>query len=109
MAFEEKSSNGTSNSTTPVEVVAAPAAATRRLVKSITVYNADTASATITLTFDNGATERVLNKTTLSVGDQLYFDDTIVLANTSSSINLVLSGAVTTTQLDWTAHYGDAT
>lgn len=109
MAFEEKSSNGTTNSTTPVEVVAAPGSSTRRLIRSITVFNADTAAATLTLTYDNGVTERVLNRTTLSIGDQLYFDDTVVLANTSSSINIVLAGAVTTNQLDWTAHYGDAT
>jgi len=109
MAFEEKSSNGTTNSTTPVEVVAAPGASTRRLIRSITVFNADTAAATITLTYDNGVTERVINKTTLAIGDQLYFDDTVVLANTSSSINIVLAGAITTNQLDWTAHYGDAT
>jgi hypothetical protein len=109
MAFAELSSDGTSNSTTPVEMVAAPGASTKRIIKSMTVYNADSAAATVTITFDNNVNERIINKTTLDAGDQLYIDDVIVLPDTTSSINLVLAGAVSATQLDWTAHYGDST
>ena len=109
MAFAELSSDGTSNGTTPVEVVAAPGSSTKRVIKSMIVYNNDTVSATITITYDNGTTERTLCKVTLAAGDQLYLNDTIVLDDVSSSINLVLSGAVTTNELDWSAHYGDVT
>ena len=74
----------------------------------MTVHNTDDASATVTITFDNGANERIIAKVTLAVGDFLSIDNIIVLPDTSSSINLVLAGAVNSTQLDWTAHYADA-
>ena len=108
MAFAESSSDGTTNGTTAVEMVAAPGSSTQRIVKSLTVYNADTVDATVFVTFDNGTNERRLFQVTLSSGDQLYYDDVVVLPDTSSSINIDLSGAVTTNELEWTAHYADA-
>jgi hypothetical protein len=108
MAFTEGSNEGSTNSTTLVEVVAAPGASTRRLVKTITVYNRDTAAATVTLSLDDNTTEFTFWKGTLAVGDTLVWNDPLVLDSTTDSINIVLAGAVTTNQLYFTAHYGDS-
>src|SRR5260370_12291503 len=69
------SSNTATNNTTAVTAVASPAASTERQVKLMTVYNADTASATLTVRYNDNATTRILVKTTLSVGDSLVYTD----------------------------------
>lgn len=73
--FTEGSSNGAFNSTSDVTMVAAPAASTRRVIKSITVYNRDTASITFTLKFDDNGTQRFLTKQTLASGASWSSDD----------------------------------
>lgn len=73
--FTEGSSNGAFNSTSDVTLVAAPAASTRRVIKSITVYNRDTASITFTLKFDDNGTQRFLTKQTLASGASWSSDD----------------------------------
>lgn len=65
--------DGTSNNTTAVTVVAAPASGKVRQVKYLTVYNADTVAATVTVRINNNATMRILVKTTLQVGDTLQY------------------------------------
>lgn len=109
MAFTELSSNGLTNDTTQVDVVAAPAVSTKRVIKSITVHNADTVDATVILQYYDGTNTRTLCKVTLATLENLYFDQALVLPDTSSIIKIVLGGAVTTNQLHWTAHFGDAT
>lgn len=75
-AFTEGSSDTATNNTSAVTVVAAPAAATRRVVKSITIENKDTANATVTLFFDNNGTARNIAVVTLSPKDTWTFDGT---------------------------------
>ena len=53
--------------------VAAPAAATQRQVKLLSIYNADTVSATVTVQLNNAATRRIMKKTTLNSGDTLIY------------------------------------
>lgn len=108
MSFTEGSNNGTTNDTTLVTVVASPGASTKRLVKDITVYNNDTVEATVTLRYYNGTNRKILCKVALQTGEQLYYDEPIVIPDTSSTVEIILAGAVTTTQLDWTSHYGDS-
>jgi hypothetical protein len=67
--------DGTSNSTTAVTVVSAPASNTQRLVKNIVIQNADTAAATVTVIYNNNSTLRNIFVTTLAVGDQLVYED----------------------------------
>lgn len=67
--------DGTSNNTTAVNVVSAPAASTQRLVKSIVIQNADTAAAKVTVIYNNNATLRNIFVATLAVGDQLIYED----------------------------------
>ena len=61
------------NNTTDVNIVPAPAASTQRVVDFISVYNADTADATVTIKFDANGTEYIIYKTVLGVGDTLRF------------------------------------
>lgn len=71
--FTPSMSNGLLNGTTAVEVVAAPAASTQRQIKEITIYNADTVSHDITVQLDDTATDRILVKHTVAVGESLHY------------------------------------
>ena len=75
-AFTEGSNDGALNGTTSVTLVAAPAASTRRLVKTIYVANIDTAAVTLTISYNNNATLRTIAKVTLQVGDTWSTDGT---------------------------------
>jgi len=64
-----------SNGATAVTIVAAPAASTQRHVESISVYNADTAAATVTIQLNNNSTLRIITKVTLQAAEQLFYED----------------------------------
>lgn len=74
-AFVSGESDTTSNSTTPVDIVAAPAANTQRQVKLISVENTDTNPATATIRYNNNGTVRKLVTITLAVGSTLQYTD----------------------------------
>jgi hypothetical protein len=90
--FTEGSSDGALNGTNQVTVVAAPAASTRRTIKSITIENRDTAAVTVTLSYDNNGTLRTIAKVTLAVGDTWTlngtFDTAGALKQTLGTISL---------------------
>jgi len=75
-AFTEGSSDGVLNGSTQVTLVSAPAASTRRLVKTIYIENNDTVANTITVTYNNNGTLRIIVKVTLQVGDTWSTDGT---------------------------------
>jgi hypothetical protein len=75
-AFTEGSTDGALNGTSQVTLVAAPAASTRRLVKTVYIENKDTAAVTLTITYNNNATLRNIAKVTLAVGDTWSTDGT---------------------------------
>jgi hypothetical protein len=91
-AFTEGANDGAFNGTSPVTIVAAPAAATRRIIKSITIENRDTAAVTITLSYDNNSTLRTIARVTLQVGDTWTttgtFDTNGNLKQTLGTVNL---------------------
>jgi len=64
-------SDGQSNGTTAVTMVAAPAASTQRVLKHINVQNKDTASAKVTVQFNNNTTLRELVVVKLDAGNEL--------------------------------------
>lgn len=66
-------SRANTNSTTPVTLVAAPGASTQRVIDLVTVYNADTVNATVTITLDDNGTGYVLCKVTLGAGETLQY------------------------------------
>jgi hypothetical protein len=69
------SNDGASNSTTPVTVLAAPVSGHTRQVKFLSVQNADTVPAVVTLQYNDNSTERTIVTITLAVGDNLIIDD----------------------------------
>lgn len=69
------SNDGASNSTTPVTILAAPAAGHTRQVKFLSVQNADTFEAVLTLRYNDGGTPRTILKITLAIGDNLIYTD----------------------------------
>jgi len=74
--FAEGASDGALNGTTDVTAVAAPAASTRRIIKSLYIENRDTAAVTLTIKYDNNGTQRTIAKVTLQVGDTWSTDGT---------------------------------
>ena len=65
--------NIASNSTTAVDIVAAPAVTTTRQVKYIKVYNNDTVSATVTIRYNNNGTNYILWKGILATGEWVEY------------------------------------
>jgi hypothetical protein len=59
----------TSNGTSYVDVIAAPAASTYRQCKNLYCYNGDTVAQTVTLALDNNSTVRVICVVTLQAGE----------------------------------------
>jgi len=74
--FTEGANDGALNGTSSVTMVAAPASATRRLIKSLSIENKDTAAVTVTVSYNNNSTLRTLYKVTLAVGDTWTTDGT---------------------------------
>jgi len=91
-AFTEGSNDGALNGTTSVTLVASPAAATRRVVKNITIFNKDTAAVTVTVSYNANGTLRNIAKVTLAVGDtwtlEGAYDTTGSLKQTLGTVNL---------------------
>lgn len=73
MTLPQSSSQGLTNSTTSVDMVAAPAASTNRQVVHITVYNDDTAAATVKIRKDVSGTEYIYVNQTIQAGDTLQW------------------------------------
>src|SRR5438132_621480 len=69
------SNDGVSNNATAVTMISAPIASTQRQIKLITVHNADTVSATVTLRLNNNGTFRTICKVVLSTLSQLIYTD----------------------------------
>lgn len=63
------------NNTTAVDIIPAPASSTQRVVDYISVFNNDTASATVTIRFNDNGTTYNLFKTTLDVGEKLEYQE----------------------------------
>jgi hypothetical protein len=75
-AFIEGATDGALNGTSAVTLVAAPGSSTRRVIKTITIENKDTAAVTLTISYNNNSTLRTIAKVTLNVGDTWTTDGT---------------------------------
>ena len=64
-----------SSNTSPITIVAAPAASTQRKVAGITIYNADTATATATIRYNDNSTLYTLTKVSVPAGFTLQYSD----------------------------------
>lgn len=72
-SFTPGSTDTQSNNTTAVSIVAAPAASTQRQVKLMSVFNADTANATVTVSLNNNSTLRTMVSVVLKPNQTLQF------------------------------------
>ena len=70
-AFTESIVTGVTNGTTEVEMVAAPAAGTTKVIKSISIFNSDTATKTLTIKVKTGGTLRLIVKSDIAPNDTL--------------------------------------
>lgn len=90
--FVEGGSDGALNGTNSVTLIAAPAASTRRVIKTITIENKDTAAVTVTVSLNNNSTLRTIAKVTLNVGDTWTINGTFDtygnLKQTLGTVNL---------------------
>ena len=64
-----------SNNTTAVTIVAAPAASTQRKVSSVTIFNADTTSATVTVRYNDNSTLYGIVTIAVPAGYTLFWTD----------------------------------
>ena len=89
--FTEGSSGGVANGATAVDIVAAPASGYRRIVSEVTIYNADTATVTATLRYNDNGTIRVIAKIEIGAGNtwsmSAGFTNTSVLSKVVQTVN----------------------
>lgn len=74
--FTEGSADGVLNGTTDVTLVAAPANGYRRVVRSLTIFNKDTVTATVNLKLDNNGTQRTATRVPIGVNETFTLDGT---------------------------------
>ena len=87
------------NNTTDVSIVAAPSGSTQRVVDFVSVYNADTVNAEVTIKFDANGTEYIIYKATLVTGGRLEY--------TSENGWQVYNDTTITTLNDYHSGYSD--
>lgn len=66
--------HGTSNSAAAVTVISAPRAGEQRLLQFLSIYNDDTAIATVTFRLNDNATTRKIVVMPLDPGEGLFYD-----------------------------------
>jgi hypothetical protein len=98
MTLPQAAGAGNTNNTTVVDIVAAPAASTTRQVTHINVFNADTATATVSIQKDVSGTNYVLISYSVVSGDTLMWsrEDGWRLMSAAGGA-IVLTGDVTGT------------
>lgn len=74
--FNPYSTNGASNNTSVVTIMAAPAASTQRQLKEVSIFNADTQNTTVTVQLNSGGTTRIICRINLSINETLFYIDT---------------------------------
>jgi len=63
------------NNTTAVDISGSPASSTQRVIDSLTIYNADTVNATVTIRLNANGTTYILFKCTLGIGELLMYQE----------------------------------
>jgi len=84
-AFTEDSNQVNTSGTTPVTLVAAPAANTRRLISDFSIHNRDTSDQTITVQLNIGGTTYIIYKSDLVVDSTLRLDGSTIGGQAFSS------------------------
>lgn len=107
--FFEGTAYGVTNNTTAVTAVSAPASGKRRLIRSLSIHNNDTASATATVRLNdsNSGSNFIIDMVTITSGSTYLLDRVLVLASTTESLQIVLGAAITTNHLDYVVVYAE--
>lgn len=63
------------NNTTDVDLVPSPNSGETRVVEFMSIYNNDTANATVTIKYDANGTEVILHKATLAPGERIEYQE----------------------------------
>ena len=74
-AFTPGASDGISNDANIVTLVAAPAGSTQRQVKQLSIFNDDTAAATVIVTYNNNGTRRQITEIEVPANGTLMYTD----------------------------------
>jgi hypothetical protein len=109
MAFLEVGNEGALNGTTLVDVMPAPAAATRRLLKNVKISNRDSVSHTVVLYKDKAATQYEIARELLAPGDYWTFTEVVVCDATDEKVVAKTLAATTTTAPSFDMAAADAT
>lgn len=91
-----QSNDNITNNTTAITIVSAPVALTQRQVKLLTIYNADTASATVIIRLNNSGVFRILVSIALLSGYTLVYSaegDFYVITSTGSILGIGTPGS----------------
>lgn len=87
--FVEGSNDGVLNGVTAVTAISAPASGERRIIREITVYNADTATVELTVQLNNGTDVRIIKKTTIAAGENWALSDGVASSGGSGTGDVV--------------------
>ena len=79
------------NNTTAVAAVAAPGASTQRVVDLLSIFNADTVAAKVTISLDDNGTEYELWSGTLASGETVTYCDGAGWSRTSGTLGYTLA------------------
>lgn len=105
-AFTPGSSLTSTNGTTPVEVVPAPAASTQRVVDYVSVFNTDTTAKVVTLSVFDGTTDFVLYRVSLGVDERLEYVEGqgISTYNTAGALKTITTGTANPVSTGWSTN-----
>jgi len=101
---------GVTTGTTPLTIVSAPGGSVYRMVKTITVFNADTIEHNIIIRLTVSGTDYRIAKQTIQPEESFIFGgdgELIVLNATTKSITFTLGEGINDDQLEWTTNYLD--
>lgn len=92
-ALTPGANDGVTDGANPVELVGVPGASTQRLVNNISIYNKDTATATVTIQYEHGAAQREIAKVILKAGYSLHFrEDQWQVLNPAGAVSMTVGG-----------------
>lgn len=109
MAFTEVGGEFTTNGTTPVTVVAAPASGHRNVLNNVHIDNTDSVTRTARVFKDKGGTPRRLGFASIAAGASWTFTKVTVCDDTNESIYVVMGEADTTAAPTVDVAYADIT
>lgn len=90
--FISGSNDGLTSGTTPVDAVAAPGSGVQRRVREMAIFNNDTVSHTITVSYDNNGTLRTVQKFSLLAGQSITYIDGLGWSTNVLSKPLIAGG-----------------